>query len=43
MSDRVRRMGEAHYFLNTDVIVECGSPVLTGLHARIKSIVKDTT
>lgn len=42
MSDKMRRMGEAHYFLNTDVIVEEGSPSSTGLHARSKSIVKDT-
>jgi len=42
MSDKVRKMGEAHYFLNTEVIVEEGSPFSAGLHARIKSIVKDT-
>ena len=42
MSDEVKRIGEAHYRLNIDVIVEGGSPSSTGLHARIKSITKDT-
>lgn len=42
MSDKARRMGKTHYFLNTDVTVEVGNPSSTGPHARIISIVKDT-